>query len=126
LPAPAASSEGLFSLENSPGNSGQSIPRRPCVFRAAHFGSGTVCVPGGASVLASRLVRSLAPPNCTTTRILNFTWVEPHTPCNWNEKLNNGCISLFWVVRADSEVLPVKTWVRRKPVGGFRPFLRTG
>jgi len=32
---------------------------RPC-------GGGTVCIFGGASVLASRLVSSLAPPDCTT------------------------------------------------------------
>jgi hypothetical protein len=31
-------------------------------------GSGTVCSFGGASVLASRLVGSLAPPNCATTK----------------------------------------------------------
>ncbi len=34
--------------------------------------SGTVCPIGGASVLASRLVSSLAPPNCTTTKPLTL------------------------------------------------------
>src|SRR5205814_6443857 len=34
----------------------------------ASLGSGTVCIFGGASVRASRLVCSLAPPNCTTTQ----------------------------------------------------------
>ena len=46
---------------------GRQIPLRARIGSTGFVGSGTVWIFGGASVRASRLVSSLAPPNCTTT-----------------------------------------------------------